>query len=126
MHSLIKKYDLRCIPLSNKRSPSVATVYLLVVVRGKISVKILASSGADTTQTGHNSNGNKSSGSDEPLLTLFQTTGRVFVWKTPAEVFHVDCLVPPVKHGEGSVMVWGLISSLRLRPPVVLERDDRM
>ncbi|GFV06760.1 hypothetical protein TNCV_1611731 [Trichonephila clavipes] len=33
------------------------------------------------------------------------TTGRVFVWRTSAEAFHVDCLVPTVKHGECSVMV---------------------
>ncbi|GFW41463.1 transposable element Tcb1 transposase [Trichonephila clavipes] len=43
--------------------------------------------------------------SDESSFTLFQTTERVFVWRTPAEVFHVDCLVPIVKHGRGSVMI---------------------
>ncbi len=37
--------------------------------------------------------------SDESSFTLFQTTGRVFVCQTPAEAFHVDCLVPTVKHG---------------------------
>lgn len=58
--------------------------------------------------------------SDESSFTLFQTTGRVFVWRTPAEAFHVDCLVPTVKHGGGSVMVWGAISSRGLGPLVVL------
>ncbi|GBO33699.1 hypothetical protein AVEN_67243-1 [Araneus ventricosus] len=48
--------------------------------------------------------------SDESSFTLFQTTGRVFVWRTPAEAFHVDCLVSTVKHGGGSVLVWGAIS----------------
>ncbi|GFS83630.1 transposable element Tc1 transposase [Trichonephila clavipes] len=36
--------------------------------------------------------------SDESSFTLFQTTGRVFVWRTPTEAFHVDCLVPIVNH----------------------------
>lgn len=58
--------------------------------------------------------------SDESSFTLFQTTGRVFVWRTPAEAFHVDCLVPTVKHGGGSVMVWGAISARGLGPLVVL------
>ncbi|GFW75897.1 long-chain-fatty-acid--CoA ligase 5 [Trichonephila clavipes] len=43
--------------------------------------------------------------SDESSFTLFQTTGRVFVWRTPTEAFHVDCLVLTVKHGGGSVMI---------------------
>ncbi|GFV04904.1 transposable element Tcb1 transposase [Trichonephila clavipes] len=58
--------------------------------------------------------------SDESSFTLFQTTGRVFVWQTPTEAFHVDCLVPTVKHGGGSVMVWAAISSRGSGPLVVL------
>ncbi|GFW85474.1 transposable element Tc1 transposase [Trichonephila clavipes] len=58
--------------------------------------------------------------SDESSFTLFQTTGRVFVWQALTEAFHVDCLVPTVKHGGGSVMVWAAISSRGLGPLVVL------
>ncbi|GFW64125.1 transposable element Tc1 transposase [Trichonephila clavipes] len=47
---------------------------------------------------------------DESSFTLFHATRRVFVWQTPAEAFHVDCVAPTVKHGLGSVMLWGAIS----------------
>ncbi|GFU78352.1 transposable element Tc1 transposase [Trichonephila clavipes] len=60
--------------------------------------------------------------SDESSFTLFQATGRVFVWRTPTEAFHVDCLVPTMKHGGGSVMVWAAISSRGASR--CLERDD--
>ncbi|GFX91262.1 transposable element Tcb1 transposase [Trichonephila clavipes] len=58
--------------------------------------------------------------SDESSFTLFQTSGHVFVWRTPTEAIHVDCLVPTVKHGEESVMVWAAISFRGLGPLVVL------
>ncbi|GFV57348.1 transposable element Tc1 transposase [Trichonephila clavipes] len=58
---------------------------------------------------------------DKSLFTLFRTTGRVFVCRTSAKSFHVDCLVPTVKHGGGSMMVWGAISSFGLRSLVVLK-----
>ena len=58
--------------------------------------------------------------SDESSFTLFQTTGRVYVWRTPAEAFDIDCLVPTVKHGVGSVMVLGAISWNGVDPLVVL------
>ncbi|KAL9698867.1 hypothetical protein quinque_002308 [Culex quinquefasciatus] len=46
--------------------------------------------------------------SDESTFTLFPTTGRVYVWRK--EAYDLDCLKPTVKHGGGSVMVWGAIS----------------
>ena len=48
--------------------------------------------------------------SDESSYTLFPTTGRVYVWRTPEESYKPECLKPTVKHGGGSVMVWGAIS----------------
>jgi hypothetical protein len=61
--------------------------------------------------------------SDESSFTLFPTSGRVYVWRTPKEVYNPECLVPTVKHVGGSVMVWaeilwhsiGLITTLHGR-----------
>jgi hypothetical protein len=41
---------------------------------------------------------------------LFPTSGRVYVWRTPKEAYNPECLVPTVKHGGSSVMVWAAIS----------------
>ncbi|GFW72113.1 transposable element Tc1 transposase [Trichonephila clavipes] len=42
--------------------------------------------------------------SDESTFTLFQTTGRVYVWRTPKEAFAPECIVLTFKHGGGSLM----------------------
>ncbi|GFT55137.1 transposable element Tcb1 transposase [Trichonephila clavipes] len=54
------------------------------------------------------------------VMTVYTNRERMFVCQTSAEAFHVDCLVPTVKHGGGSVMVWGAISSCELGHLVVL------
>ncbi|GFU92174.1 transposable element Tc1 transposase [Trichonephila clavipes] len=58
--------------------------------------------------------------SDESSFTLFQTTGRVYVWRTPKEAFAPECIEPTVKHGGGSLMVWGATSWRGLGPLVTL------
>ncbi|GFT53088.1 transposable element Tcb1 transposase [Trichonephila clavipes] len=45
--------------------------------------------------------------SDESTSTLFQTTGRIYVWRTSKEAFAPECIAPTVKQGGGSLMVWG-------------------
>ncbi|GFY20504.1 hypothetical protein TNCV_211361 [Trichonephila clavipes] len=50
--------------------------------------------------------------------------GRMLVWKTPAEGFSVDCLVPTVKHRGGSVMLSSAPFFHGLEPLVFLEKDD--
>jgi hypothetical protein len=40
---------------------------------------------------------------------LFPTSGRVYIWRTPKEAYDSECLIPTVKHGGGSVMVWAAI-----------------
>ena len=58
--------------------------------------------------------------SDESPFTLFQTTGRVYVWRTPKEAYDLQCLRPTVKHGGGTVMLWAAISWFSLGPVVTL------
>ncbi|GFW70644.1 transposable element Tcb1 transposase [Trichonephila clavipes] len=54
--------------------------------------------------------------SDESKFTLFQTTGRVYVWRTPKEAFAPECVVPTVKHGGGSLMHEGEVGHLDWPP----------
>jgi hypothetical protein len=53
-------------------------------------------------------------------FTLFPTSGKVYVWRTPKEVYNPDCLVPTVKPGVDSVMVWAAISWYSLGPIATL------
>ena len=47
---------------------------------------------------------------DESSCTLFCTTDRVYVLRTPKEACNPECLAPTVKYGKGSVMIWAAIS----------------
>ncbi|GFX80385.1 hypothetical protein TNCV_3820421 [Trichonephila clavipes] len=53
--------------------------------------------------------------SDESRFTVWQSDGRVWVWRMPGERFFSDCIVPTVKLGGGSIMVWGVSRERRLR-----------
>ena len=52
--------------------------------------------------------------SDESSFTLFPPSGQVHVWTSPKEAYNPECLVPTVKHGARSVMIWAAISSILL------------
>jgi hypothetical protein len=39
--------------------------------------------------------------SDKSSFMLLPTSGRVYVWRTPKEAYHPECLVPTGKHGGG-------------------------
>jgi hypothetical protein len=54
--------------------------------------------------------------SDELPFTLFPTSGRVYIWRTPKEAYNPECLVPTVKRRGGSVMVWAAIRGILLVP----------
>jgi hypothetical protein len=43
-------------------------------------------------------------------FTLFPTSGRVYIWGPPKEAYILECLVATVKHGGGSMTIWGAIS----------------
>ena len=48
--------------------------------------------------------------SDESPLHLFPKCGKVYVRRQPGEEFQHQCLKPTVKHGGGSIMIWGCVS----------------
>lgn len=49
--------------------------------------------------------------SDESKFNLFGSDGKVMVWRTTKEEMDPKCTVPTVKHGGGSVMCWGCMST---------------
>ncbi len=49
--------------------------------------------------------------SDETKLNLFGSDGVKCVWRQPGEEYKDKCVLPTVKHGGGSVMVWGCMSA---------------
>ncbi len=50
-------------------------------------------------------------GSDETKINLFGSDGVKRVWRQPGEEYKNKCVLPTVKHGGGSVMVWGYMSA---------------
>ena len=51
---------------------------------------------------------------------LFPTSGWVSVWKTPKEANSPECMVPTVKHGGRSVMIWAAIYWYSAGPIITL------
>ncbi len=49
--------------------------------------------------------------SDETKINLFGSDGVKRVWRQPGEEYKDKCVSPTVKHGGGSVMVWGCMSA---------------
>ncbi len=49
--------------------------------------------------------------SDETKINLFGSDGVKHVWRQPGEEFKDKCVLLKVKHGGGSVMVWGCMSA---------------
>ncbi len=48
--------------------------------------------------------------SDETKINLFGSDGVKRVWQQPSEEYKDKCILPTVKHSDGSVMVWGCTS----------------
>ncbi len=49
--------------------------------------------------------------SDETKINVFGTDGFKTVWRRKAEEYKEKCMVPTVKHGGGSVLMWGCMSA---------------
>ena len=49
--------------------------------------------------------------SDESRFQLFYSNGRTYVRRRRGEEFSEKCVIPTVKHGGGSVMVWGCFAA---------------
>jgi len=47
---------------------------------------------------------------DETKVNLFYSDGVRWVWRRPGEALKEECVVPTIKHGGGSVMLWGGIA----------------
>ncbi len=49
--------------------------------------------------------------SDESKVNLFDSEGVQQVWRRPGEEYQDNCALPTVKHGGGSIMVWGCMTT---------------
>ncbi len=49
--------------------------------------------------------------SDETKINVFGTDGFKTVWRRKGEKYKEKCIVPTVKHGGGSVLMWGCMSA---------------
>jgi hypothetical protein len=58
--------------------------------------------------------------SDESSFTLFPRSGRGYIWRTAKETYSPECLVPTVKYGGSSMIVWAAISWRSVGPIVNL------
>ncbi len=54
---------------------------------------------------------NKILWSDETEIELFGLNSKRYVWRKPGTAHHLSNTVPTVKHGGGSIMLWGCFSA---------------
>ncbi len=59
--------------------------------------------------------------SDETKINLFGSDGVKRVWRQSGEEYKNKCVLPTVKHGGGSVMVWGCTSAAGTRELQIIE-----
>ncbi len=50
--------------------------------------------------------------SNETKINFFGSDGVKCVWRKPGEEYKDKCVLPTVKHGGGSVMIWGCMSAV--------------
>ena len=49
--------------------------------------------------------------SDETKINLFGSDGVQHVWRRPGKEYQENCVLPTVKHGGGSIIIWGCMSA---------------
>lgn len=49
--------------------------------------------------------------SDETKIELFGLNAKRYVWRKPNTAHHPENTIPTVKHGGGSIMLWGCFSA---------------
>ncbi len=54
---------------------------------------------------------NKILWSDETKIELFGLNSKRYIWRKPGTAHHLSNTVPTVKHGGGSIMLWGCFSA---------------
>ncbi|GFY16002.1 transposable element Tc1 transposase [Trichonephila clavipes] len=59
--------------------------------------------------------------SDESKFNIFGSDGRRMVWRKPNTSHHPKHTIPTVKHGAGSVMVWGCMAASGVGKPVFID-----
>ncbi len=58
---------------------------------------------------------------DEYKVNLFDSDGVQHVWRCPGEEYQEKCALPTVKHGDGSIMVWGCMTTAGTRELRLIE-----
>ncbi|GFV03923.1 transposable element Tc1 transposase [Trichonephila clavipes] len=64
---------------------------------------------------------NEVSFSDESKFNIFGSDGCRMVWRKPNTSHHPKHTIPTVKHGAGSVMVWGCMAASGVGKPVFID-----
>ena len=59
---------------------------------------------------------------DEPKFNLFESDGRIMVWRSRYEEFDLKCALPTVKYRSGSVMIWGYFTNKGVGKLCILDR----
>lgn len=58
---------------------------------------------------------------DESKFELFRSKRRAYVRRRPFERYRNYCILPTIKHGGGSIMVWGCVSAKGVGPLKIIE-----